>query len=31
VRIECSPALRSFPLLALCVTFWRLFRKGAFR
>ena len=31
VRIECSPALRRFPLLALCVTFWRLFRKGAFR
>jgi len=31
IRIEASPALRRFPLLAVCVTFWRLFRKGAFR
>jgi len=31
VHVEYSPALARFPLLALCVTFWRLFRKGAFR
>jgi predicted nucleotidyltransferase len=31
VRVESSPALKRFPLLAVCVTFWRLFRKGAFR
>ncbi len=31
IRIEPSPALRRFPLLAVCVTFWRLFRKKAFR
>lgn len=31
VRIESSTTLRRFPLLALCVTFWRLFRRGAFR
>jgi hypothetical protein len=31
IRIETSPALRRFPLLAVCVTFWRLFRKKAFR
>lgn len=31
VRVESSPTLKRFPLLAVCVTFWRLFRKGAFR
>lgn len=31
IRIEPGPTLRRFPLLAVCVTFWRLFRKGAFR
>jgi hypothetical protein len=31
VRVASSPALKRFPLLAVCVTFWRLFRKGAFR
>ncbi len=31
IRIEVNPALRRFPPLAVCVTFWRLFRKGAFR
>jgi hypothetical protein len=31
IRIESSPALRRFPHLAVCVKFWRLFRKGAFR
>jgi hypothetical protein len=31
VRVDPSPSLRRFPLLALCVTFWRLFRRGAFR
>jgi hypothetical protein len=31
IRIECSPALRRFPPLAVCATLWRLFKKGAFR
>lgn len=31
IRVESSPALRRFPMISLCVTFWRLFRKGAFR
>jgi hypothetical protein len=31
VRIESSPALSRFPHLAICVKFWRLFRRGAFR
>ncbi|ABL00348.1 hypothetical protein [Pelobacter propionicus] len=31
IRVESSPALSRFPLISLCVTFWRLFRKGAFR
>lgn len=31
VRVQCSPTLRRFPLLSACVTFWKLFRKGAFR
>jgi len=31
IRIESSPTLRRFPTLAVCVKFWRLFRKGAFR
>jgi len=31
VRIEVSPSLQKFPLLAVCVTFWRLFLKGGFR
>ncbi len=30
-RIEPGPSLRRFPALAVCVTFWRLFRKGGFR
>ena len=30
-RIEVSPTLRRFPPLAVLVTFWRLFREGAFR
>ena len=31
IRIECNPAVRRFPPLAVCVTFWRLFKKRAFR
>lgn len=31
VRIEVSPSLQKFPLLAVCFTFWRLFLKGGFR
>jgi len=31
VHVESSPALRRFPHLDVCVKFWRLFRKGAFR
>jgi len=31
IRIETSPTLRRFPPLAIGVTLWRLFRKGAFR
>jgi hypothetical protein len=31
IRMEVSPALRRFPLLAVPVTFWKLFRKGGFR
>jgi hypothetical protein len=31
IRVETGGALRRFPLLDVCVKFWRLFRKGAFR
>ncbi len=31
VRVEVSPRLRRHPILALCVLFWRLYRRGAFR
>ena len=31
VHIELSPRLRRFPWLGVCVTLWRLFRRGAFR
>jgi hypothetical protein len=31
IRVEVGPALRRFPRLAVCVMFWRLFQKGAFR
>jgi hypothetical protein len=31
VHVEPGPTLRRFPPLAVLVTFWRLFRKGAFR
>lgn len=31
VRTEPGPSLRRFPALAVCVTFWRLFRRGGFR
>jgi hypothetical protein len=31
IAIELGPRLRRFPLVGLCVTFWRLYRRGAFR
>ncbi len=31
VKIEVPPRLRRYPLLATCVIFWRLYRKGAYR
>jgi hypothetical protein len=31
VNIELSPRLRRLPWLGVCITFWRLFRRGAFR
>jgi hypothetical protein len=31
IVIEVEPRLRRFPLVGLCVTFWRLYRRGAFR
>ncbi len=31
IRMEEHPSLRRFPLLSLCFTFWKLFRRGAFR
>jgi len=31
VTVELSPRLKSLPLLGACMTFWRLFRRGAFR
>lgn len=31
VHFEPGPSLRRFPPLAVLVTFWKLFRKGAFR
>ena len=31
VRVEPGPSLRRFPASAVCVTFWKLFRKGGFR
>ena len=31
IRVETGGSLNRFPLLAVCVKFWKLFRKGAFR
>ncbi len=31
VKIEISPQLRRYPLVATCVIFWRLYRRGAYR
>ena len=30
VKVEVSPRLRKLPMLGVCITFWRLFRRGAF-
>jgi hypothetical protein len=31
IRIEASPRLKQYPLLAACVVLWRLYRRGAYR
>jgi len=31
IAIEEAPRLRRYPLVGLCVIFWRLYRRGAFR
>ena len=31
VTVELAPRLRRFPLVGVCVIFWRLYRRGAFR
>jgi hypothetical protein len=31
VKIEIPPRLRRYPLVAMCVIFWRLYRRGAYR
>ena len=30
-RVEVPPRLERFPLIATCVIFWRLYRRGAYR
>jgi len=31
VKVEASPRLKQYPLLATCVILWRLYRRGAYR
>ena len=31
IRVEASPRLKRYPLLAACVTLWRLYCRGAYR
>ncbi len=31
VRVEWTPRLKRYPLLAVCILSWRLYRKGGFR
>ena len=31
IRVEASPRLKQYPLLAACVILWRLYRRGAYR
>ena len=31
ITIEVAPRLRRYPLVGVCVIFWRLYRRGAFR
>lgn len=31
IRVETSPRLKRYPLLAACVILWRLYRQGAYR
>ncbi len=31
IRVEASPRLKRYPLLATCVILWRLYRRGAYR
>jgi len=31
MRVEASPRLRQYPLLAACVILWKLYRRGAYR
>ena len=31
VKIDVSPRLKQYPLVATCVIFWRLYRRGAYR
>jgi hypothetical protein len=31
IRVEASPRLKQYPLLAACVVLWRLYRRGAYR
>jgi hypothetical protein len=30
-RVEVPPHLERYPLIATCVIFWRLYRRGAYR
>ena len=30
-RVEVPPQLERYPLIATCVIFWRLYRRGAYR
>ena len=31
IRVEASPRLKQYPILAACVVLWRLYRRGAYR
>jgi hypothetical protein len=31
IRVDVSPQLKRYPLLATCVIFWKLYRRGAYR
>lgn len=31
VRVEMDPRLRRIPVIGVCILFWRLYRRGAFR